>query len=152
MDAVAKRIAADGGHAHAAQIDAADCAAVEAYVEAVANDAGGVDIVFNTVGPSPHEYGNGKNAIGLTVDEFMTPLTTIVKSQFVTARAAARRMTAQRSGVILFLTGSPARGHVEGRDSHRRRIRRSRVADRKPCCRSQPGRRPGYLSSHDRQR
>ena len=64
--------------------------------------------------PSPHEYGNGKNAIGLTVDEFMTPLTPIVKSQFVTARAAARRMTAQRSGVILFLTGSPARGQVEG--------------------------------------
>ena len=114
VDAVAKRIAADGGHAHAAQIDAADGAAVEAYVEAVANDAGGVDIVFNAVGPSPHEYGNGKNTIGLTVDEFMTPLTTIVRSQFVTARSAARRMTAQRSGVILFLSGSPARGHVEG--------------------------------------
>ena len=44
----------------------------------------------------------------------MTPLVTIVKSQFVTARAAARRMTGQKSGVILFLTGSPARGHVEG--------------------------------------
>jgi NADP-dependent 3-hydroxy acid dehydrogenase YdfG len=55
VDTVAKRIAADGGHAHAAQIDAADGTAVEAYVEAVANDAGGVDIVFSAVGPSPHE-------------------------------------------------------------------------------------------------
>jgi NAD(P)-dependent dehydrogenase (short-subunit alcohol dehydrogenase family) len=64
--------------------------------------------------PSPHEYGNGKNAIGLTVDEFMTPLATIVKPQFVTACAAARRTTAQRSSVILFLSGSPARGHIEG--------------------------------------
>jgi NAD(P)-dependent dehydrogenase (short-subunit alcohol dehydrogenase family) len=37
-----------------------------------------------------------------------------VKSQFITARAAARHMIKQRSGVIIFLTGSPARGHVEG--------------------------------------
>ena len=44
----------------------------------------------------------------------MTPLTTIVKSQFITARSAARHMIQQRSGVIIFLTGSPARGHVPG--------------------------------------
>ena len=44
----------------------------------------------------------------------MVPLNTIVKSQFITARAAARHMTQQRSGVIIFVTGSPARGHVQG--------------------------------------
>ena len=44
----------------------------------------------------------------------MVPVTTILKSQFITARAAARHMVKQRSGVIIFLTGSPARGHVEG--------------------------------------
>jgi len=44
----------------------------------------------------------------------MLPLTTVLKSQFITARAAARHMVKQRSGVIIFLTGSPARGHVEG--------------------------------------
>ncbi len=114
VETAARRIAADGGRAHAAEIDAADSAAVDAYVEAVAKQAGRVDVVFNAVGPPPHEYGNGKNAGELSVDEFMTPLLTIVKAQFVTARAAARRMTAQKSGVILFLTGSPARGHVEG--------------------------------------
>ena len=107
-------LAADGGRAHSAEIEAADSAAVDAYVEAVAKEAGRVDVVFNAVGPSPNEYGNGKNAVELSVDEFMTPLVTIVKAQFVTTRAAARRMTAQKSGVILFLTGSPARGHVEG--------------------------------------
>jgi len=42
------------------------------------------------------------------------PLTTVVKSQFITARAAARHMVKQHSGVIIFLTGSPARGHIEG--------------------------------------
>jgi NAD(P)-dependent dehydrogenase (short-subunit alcohol dehydrogenase family) len=44
----------------------------------------------------------------------MVPLTTIVKSNFITARAAVRHMLKQHSGVIIFVTGSPARGHVEG--------------------------------------
>jgi NAD(P)-dependent dehydrogenase (short-subunit alcohol dehydrogenase family) len=52
--------------------------------------------------------------VELAVDQFMVPFTAIVKSQFITARAAAHEMVKQRSGVIIFLTGSPARGHVEG--------------------------------------
>ena len=75
---------------------------------------GSIDIVFNAVGPLAKEYGNGKNAVDLAIEEFMVPLTTVVKSQFITARAAARHMVKQHSGVIIFLTGSPARGHVEG--------------------------------------
>ena len=42
------------------------------------------------------------------------PLTTMVKSRFITARAAARHMIKQHSGVIIFVTGSPARPHVPG--------------------------------------
>ena len=60
------------------------------------------------------EYGNGKHAVDLTIEEYMVPLTTVVKSYFITARAAARRMLKRRSGVIIFVTGNPARGHVEG--------------------------------------
>jgi NAD(P)-dependent dehydrogenase (short-subunit alcohol dehydrogenase family) len=52
--------------------------------------------------------------VELTVDEFMAPLTTIVRSHFITARAAARHMIKQKSGVIIFVTGSPARPHVPG--------------------------------------
>jgi 3-oxoacyl-[acyl-carrier protein] reductase len=44
----------------------------------------------------------------------MVPLTTMVRSRFITARAAARHMTKQHSGVIIFVTGSPARPHVPG--------------------------------------
>jgi 3-oxoacyl-[acyl-carrier protein] reductase len=66
------------------------------------------------VGPLAKEYGNGKSATDLTIEEFMVPATTVLKSQFITARAAARHMVKQHSGVIIFLTGSPARGHVEG--------------------------------------
>jgi NAD(P)-dependent dehydrogenase (short-subunit alcohol dehydrogenase family) len=52
--------------------------------------------------------------VELTIEEFMLPATTVLKSRFITARAAARRMVEQRSGVIIFVTGSPARGHVPG--------------------------------------
>jgi NAD(P)-dependent dehydrogenase (short-subunit alcohol dehydrogenase family) len=114
VDEVARQITSAGGRAHAAVIDALDDTAVDAYVDGVVKQAGRIDIVFNATGPRANEYGNGKNAVNLALDEFLVPLTTIVKSQFITARAAARHMLEQRSGVIIFLTGSPARGHVEG--------------------------------------
>jgi 3-oxoacyl-[acyl-carrier protein] reductase len=95
-------------------IDAADDTAVDEYLDGIVKRAGSIDIVFNAVGPLVSEYGNGKNAVDLAIEEFMVPLTTIVRSQFITARAAARHMVKQHSGVIIFLTGSPARGHVEG--------------------------------------
>jgi NAD(P)-dependent dehydrogenase (short-subunit alcohol dehydrogenase family) len=37
-----------------------------------------------------------------------------LKSQFITAQAAARLMVEQRSGVIIFVTGGPAGAHIEG--------------------------------------
>ncbi len=114
VEAVAQRIGKAGHRAHAAVIDALDDAAVNTYIDGVVENAGQIDIVFTAVGPLANEYGNTKHATELTVDEFMLPLTTVVKSQFIAARAAARHMIKQRSGVIVFLTGSPARGHVEG--------------------------------------
>ena len=114
VDEVAREIATAGGCSHAAVVDALDQGAVEAYIDGVAKEAAKVDIVFNATGPLASEYGNGKHAVDLEIEEFMVPLATIVKSQFITARAAARHMVKQRSGVIIFLTGSPARGHVEG--------------------------------------
>ena len=50
----------------------------------------------------------------LPVEEFIVPLATMVRSRFITARAAARRMIKQHFGVIIFVTGSPARPHVPG--------------------------------------
>jgi NAD(P)-dependent dehydrogenase (short-subunit alcohol dehydrogenase family) len=114
VEAVAKQITAAGGRANAAVIDAEDYTAVQEYVDGIARRIGRIDVVFNAIGPPVTEYGNGKNAVDLPTEEFMVPLTTIVKSQFITARSAARHMVRQRSGVIIFLTGSPARGHVEG--------------------------------------
>jgi NAD(P)-dependent dehydrogenase (short-subunit alcohol dehydrogenase family) len=114
VEEVARQITKDGGRAHVTALNALDDDAVNEYIDGVAGQIGSLDIVFNAIGPLAADYGNGKNAIDLPVEEFMVPLTTIVKSQFITARAAARRMLKQHSGVIIFLTGSPSRGHVEG--------------------------------------
>jgi 3-oxoacyl-[acyl-carrier protein] reductase len=114
VEAVTKHITGDGGVAHTHVIDALDDAAVNEYFDGIVERAGSIDIVFNAVGPLASEYGNGKNAVDLPIEEFMVSLETIVKSHFITARAAARHMVKQHSGVIILLTGSPARGHVEG--------------------------------------
>ena len=89
MEEVAKEITADGGRAHAAVIDAMDDVAVNEYIDDIAKRSGRIDIVFNAVAVPAKEYGNGKSAVDLTIAEFMLPVTTVLKSQFITARAAA---------------------------------------------------------------
>src|SRR5262249_33877733 len=87
-------------------------------LDRIARRTGSIDIVFNAIGRPAEEYGNGRSAVDLAIQEFMAPLETVVRSQFITARAAARaaarQMVKQRSGVIIFLTGGPARSHIEG--------------------------------------
>ncbi|HEY2533289.1 MAG TPA: SDR family oxidoreductase [Xanthobacteraceae bacterium] len=114
VEAVARQIAAAGGDAQGATVNALDDAAVNEYLDRIVRQTGRIDAVFNATGPRAGEYGNGKHAVNLAIEEFMLPLATVVRSQFITARAAARHMVKQHSGVIIFLTGSPARGHVEG--------------------------------------
>jgi NAD(P)-dependent dehydrogenase (short-subunit alcohol dehydrogenase family) len=114
LEAVGNQITAAGGEAQTTVVDALDDADVNRYLDGVAKQAGKIDIVVDLTGPLASEYGNGKMAVELPVDEFMSALTTIVRSHFITARAAARHMINQKSGVIIFVTGSPARPHVPG--------------------------------------
>jgi NAD(P)-dependent dehydrogenase (short-subunit alcohol dehydrogenase family) len=114
VEAVAKEIVAAGGRAHARAIDSTDDAAVNQFIDDIVKEAGKIDIAIDFAGPLAKEYGNGKMAVDLPIEEFMVPLTTMVRSRFISARAAARRMTKQHSGVIIFVTGSPARPHVPG--------------------------------------
>ena len=114
VEAVAKQIGAKGGRAHAAVVDTLDDAAVKEYVDGIVKQTGKIDIILDFAGPLAKEYGNGKMAADLPVEEFMVPLTTMVRSRFITARAAARHMVKAHSGVIILVTGSPARPHVPG--------------------------------------
>jgi 3-oxoacyl-[acyl-carrier protein] reductase len=114
LEAVAKQITASGGEALTAVIDTLDDASTNRYIDGIVKQAGRIDIAVDAAGPLAKEYGNGKNAVDLPIEEFMVPLATMVRSRFITARAAARHMIKRRSGVILFVTGSPARAHVPG--------------------------------------
>src|SRR5262249_6725124 len=114
VDTVAREIASAEGRAHTAVVDALDPRAVDEYLDSVAQQAGTIDVVFNTVGPRSNEYGAGKRIVDLSADELMVPLVKFAKSEFITAIAAARRMVKQKSGVIICLTASTARGDVDG--------------------------------------
>jgi NAD(P)-dependent dehydrogenase (short-subunit alcohol dehydrogenase family) len=114
VKAIANEITAAGGLAHTETIDALDEPVVEGYLDYIVQQAGWIDIALNATGPRINEYSNGKQAVDLTIDEFMLPADTVLRSNFITARAAARHMLSQGSGVIIFLTGSPARPHGPG--------------------------------------
>jgi 3-oxoacyl-[acyl-carrier protein] reductase len=104
VEQVAQEIHQNGDSAHAAEVDALDEQAVQAYLDRVAQEGGSIDILMNVTGPQPKDYGNGTNTQELPLEQFLLPLSTLVPSQFITARAAARHMVRQRSGVILFVT------------------------------------------------
>src|SRR5262245_12757812 len=108
VERVVKEIVAAGGKADAGQVDALDENAVEQHLDSVIRKAGKVDVSFNAIG-IPQQGIQGIPLAELSVDSFALPVTTYAKSQFITARAAARRMSAQRSGVIVMHTPGPAR-------------------------------------------
>lgn len=100
LERLAAQIAADGGRAEIAVLDALDEPAVAAHAGAVAAAAGSIDISFNLVSRGDVQ---GTRLLGLSVDDFLQPIVTGARTNFITARAAARRMVEQGSGVILLL-------------------------------------------------
>jgi 3-oxoacyl-[acyl-carrier protein] reductase len=104
LDAVAEQIAAAGGVAETAQVDALDEAAVEAHADAVVDRAGRIDVSFNAIGIRGELQ--GIPLVDVSQEEYATPIAVGTTAHFLTARAAARRMVGQRSGVILLLTAT----------------------------------------------
>ncbi|MFD3452277.1 SDR family NAD(P)-dependent oxidoreductase [Streptomyces sp. NPDC058691] len=114
LDAVAEEIAAAGGRAETAVLDALDEKAVEAHVEETAGRHGGVHVSFNLVTRGDVQ---GVSLVGMTADDLLRAVDTGLRSSFVTARAAARRMIAQGSGVILHLNSASGAGAMPGMGS-----------------------------------
>jgi 3-oxoacyl-[acyl-carrier protein] reductase len=102
LENTAEAIRATGGAAEIAEVDALDEQAVDRHADAVAAEAGGIDISFNLV---THPHTHGTPLAEMQVDDFMAPLETAARTTFLTARAAARHMIRQRSGVILAFGG-----------------------------------------------
>lgn len=109
VKAVANDIVKNGGTAEAAQVDALDEKAVEAHIASVVDKAGRVDVSFNAITPVPQPGVQGVPIAELSVENYMAPIAGYMRSHFLTARAAARRMMKNRSGVLLMHTPEPAR-------------------------------------------
>jgi NAD(P)-dependent dehydrogenase (short-subunit alcohol dehydrogenase family) len=106
LDRVAEEISAGGGKAETAQVDALDEQAVDSHADAVAEKAGGIDVSFNAIG---HGDVHGAPLLEMPFEDFARPITTAMRAQFLTARAAARHMTKRGSGVIMAITATTAR-------------------------------------------
>jgi NAD(P)-dependent dehydrogenase (short-subunit alcohol dehydrogenase family) len=50
----------------------------------------------------------------MPLDDFMRPVVTATRAQFLTTRAAARHMTQRRSGVIMAITATTSRQSISG--------------------------------------
>ncbi len=110
---LADSIKQNDGWAEAHKSDALNESEIDAIFEKVVADNGKVDIVFNGIGirPSQNQYGTPSTI--LTFENFLKPLTTIVGSQFLTSRAAAKFMAATKTqGTILTLTSSLSRSKI----------------------------------------
>jgi NAD(P)-dependent dehydrogenase (short-subunit alcohol dehydrogenase family) len=107
VDAVAKDIAA-GITAEVAQVDALDEQAIDNHLRSVVDKAGRVDISFNAIG-LPDRTIVGVPLVELDAEQFVQPIAAYMRSYFLTARLAARRMVANNSGVIMTVSALPAR-------------------------------------------
>ena len=101
LDAVAQDIRSAGGAVEVTVVDALDEQAVDEHVRAVASAAGSVDVSFNLISRGDVQ---GTPLLDMRVDDFLYPITTGVRSNYITARAAARHMVQQGSGVVLMVT------------------------------------------------
>ena len=106
--AVAGEVVSAGGSAEAAEVDALDEHAVDQHLQSVMDSAGRLDISFNAVGV-PDANILGVPLVELELEQFSLPITTYTTSYFLTARLAARRMIANKSGVIMTVTALHSR-------------------------------------------
>ncbi len=107
LEALAAGITAAGGAAEVAVVDALDEQAVEAHAQAVAAQAGSLDVSFNLI---PRGDVQGLPLVDMAAADLLRAVDTGLRSQFITARAAARRMIEQKSGVILMITSGTSAG------------------------------------------
>jgi NAD(P)-dependent dehydrogenase (short-subunit alcohol dehydrogenase family) len=101
LAAVCADITRAGAAAECDELDALDEEAVTDHAARVVAKAGHIDISVNAVG-IPHVQ--GPRVLALSTDDFMKPIAGYLRTNFVTAKAAASWMAKRRAGVILTLS------------------------------------------------
>lgn len=104
---IAEDIRSSGGVADVAELDALDEAGVNEHAAAVKAEAGTIDVSFNLISRGDVQ---GIPLVDMATEDFTRAVVTGLTSTFITARAAARHMIEQGSGVILSLTSASAKG------------------------------------------
>ena len=107
LEDVAKDVEAAGGTAKAAVVDALDEQAVDEHAQAVVSEAGSIDVSFNLVSRGDVQ---GTPLVEMKTDDLLRAVVNGLRSNFIIARAAARHMIGQGSGVILALDSGSAKG------------------------------------------
>ncbi len=107
LEDVAKDVEAEGGTAKAAVVDALDEQAVDEHAQAVVSEAGSIDVSFNLVSRGDVQ---GTPLVEMKTDDLLRAVVNGLRSNFIIARAAARHMIGQGSGVILALDSGSAKG------------------------------------------
>jgi len=113
LERTAEDIRGAGGRAEVAEVDALDEAAVAELTDRVVAEAGSLDVSFNAIGVGDVQ---GTPMIEMSAADYLQPIEIATRSTFLTARAAARHMVRQGSGVILFFggDGDPVRDYSIG--------------------------------------
>ncbi|MEP4095725.1 SDR family oxidoreductase [Reichenbachiella sp.] len=88
------------------KVDALNEGAIASYMQSIAEKEQTIDIVINLSGSNPAAYNHGKPAVDVSMEQLLIPMKTATATQFITAKAAYRFMSAQKSGVILFITST----------------------------------------------
>jgi NAD(P)-dependent dehydrogenase (short-subunit alcohol dehydrogenase family) len=101
---VADEIVAFGGRAEVGLVDALDSASINQHLEIIKAEAGTIDISFGAI---DYKVVQNMPLVDIDVEDFVRPVTIAMRTQFLTAKAAAKIMMKQRSGVILSLTATP---------------------------------------------
>ena len=101
LQAVADDIAKGGGRAQVATLDTLDERAVQQHAQRVKEQAGGIDLAFNLTTRGDVQ---GTRLLEMDAEDFLRPTITGLRSNYITARAAAKHMVERGSGVILMLT------------------------------------------------
>lgn len=105
LEKVVKDITDSGGNARASVVDALNEKGVKDYVDSIVQKTGSIDISFSAIAMADVQ---GIPLCEMTVEDFIRQLDIGMKSQLITASAAAKYMIKKGSGVILSLTATPA--------------------------------------------
>jgi NAD(P)-dependent dehydrogenase (short-subunit alcohol dehydrogenase family) len=97
-----------------AVLDALDERAVDEHVQDVVSKAGSVDVSFNLINRGDVQ---GVPLVEMQTDDLLRAVVNGLQSNFLTARAAGRRMIEQGSGVILHLNSASGAGAMPGMGS-----------------------------------